>query len=103
LLNVGAKEFNTYCVLHAALLVTPVEMHVTIRMVFGDIVDTKLESEAFTVTTPDELLTIKKGHPVLNVEVAGSTTVCVVTPVKYCNLLLVDVKVVVPAAVAVVV
>jgi hypothetical protein len=57
----------------------------------------------WTVTTPVELFTIRYCWPKTKVLVTGSTRVWVVEPVKYCCWVEVTVKVVVPAAVAVVV
>lgn len=58
--------------------------------------------EDCTVTTPEELLTIKNACPNTSVDVTGSNTVWVVLPVKNCWYALNTVRVVVPAPVAVV-
>ena len=83
--------------------VTPVnEMHVNTSVCKGNIVPIKLPPEELTVIFPVELLINVHDIPRCKVDVTGITTVCVVTPVKYCWLALATVNVVVPAEVAVV-
>jgi len=86
-----------------AAVVPEVKIQVNVKVVLGVTVATKLPPDELTVKSPVELLWIVKTVPRTKVATTGSTTVCVVIPVKNCVWVLAAVNVVVPAAVAVVV
>jgi hypothetical protein len=67
----------------------------------GMIVATRFPPDEFRVRFPVELLTMWNDHPVVRVDVTGSVMVWVVTPVNSWYWVLVFVRTVVPAAVAV--
>jgi hypothetical protein len=93
------KEYSAF---QAAAVFKDVETTVTTTCESDAIVWTVLDPELWTVTTPVLLLTIVKLWPRTIVLVTGKVTVCVVVPVKYCCCADPTVRVVVPAAVAVV-
>jgi hypothetical protein len=59
-------------------------MHVTSADVPAAKDTTRLPPDELTVTAPELALAMKNLNPSTSVEVTGSTTVCVVVPVKYC-------------------
>ena len=85
-----------------AAVVPEVKLQTILAVVPATTVPTKLPPDEFTVIVPVLLLIISKAQPKANVLVTGKTKVCVVVPVKFCCVVLVLVRVVVPAAVAVV-
>ena len=86
-----------------AASVPEVRIQVNVKVVLGVTVATNLPSDELIVKLPLELLWIVKKVQRIKVAATGSTTVCVVYPVKNCVEVLVEVNVVVPAAVTVVV
>lgn len=78
-------------------------LHITVAYVAGATVTRVLPPDVFTVTIHVESFSIRKECPLVSVVTTGRTTVCVVVPVKNWVFVEATVRVVVPAAVAVVV
>lgn len=92
-----------YAESHDAAVVPLASTQVTNVWEDAAIVCTRFPPEEFTVTTQLDLFIIMKECPTVRVAATGSTTVCVVEPVNCCPYVDETVRVVVPAAVTVVV